>query len=90
MWISKEDSKNISQFRILLLLSVERKSYQVPGCLDHTGVITQLLREERENKGHLVVLWLDLAIAYSSLPHRLVFEALQRHHVPKDKLLGEG
>jgi len=29
----------------------------VPGCLEHTGVVTQLIREVRENKGDLVVLW---------------------------------
>lgn len=54
----------------------------VPGCLEHTGVITQLLREARENKGDLVLLWLDLANAYGSIPHKLVESALQKHHVP--------
>ncbi|KAJ8356215.1 hypothetical protein SKAU_G00190090 [Synaphobranchus kaupii] len=38
----------------------------VPGCLEHTGVVTQLIREARENKGDLTVLWLDLANAYGS------------------------
>lgn len=111
VWIPKEeDSKDISQFRIMSLLSVEGKIFfsivakrlavfflknayidtsvqkggipGVPGCLEHTGVVTQLLREARENKGDLVVLWLDLANAYSSMPHKLVLETLERHHVP--------
>ncbi|KAK0134731.1 Retrovirus-related Pol polyprotein from type-2 retrotransposable element R2DM [Merluccius polli] len=111
VWIPKEeDSKNISQFRIISLLSVEGKIFfsiiakrlalfllkngyidtsvqkggipGVPGCLEHRGVVTQLLREARENKGDLVVLWLDLANAYGSMPHKLVLEALERHHVP--------
>lgn len=56
----------------------------VPGCLKHTGVDLQLLREARENKGNLVVLWLDLANAYGSIPHRLVEKALQKHHVPEN------
>ena len=30
----------------------------------------------------LTVLWLDLANAYGSMPHKLVQEALNRHHVP--------
>lgn len=55
---------------------------KVPGCLEHTGVVTQLIREARENKGDLVVLWLDLANAYGSIPHKLVEEALNRHHIP--------
>lgn len=55
----------------------------VPGCLEHTGVVPQLLREARENKDNLVVLWLDLAQwAYGSMPHKLVLEMLERHHVP--------
>ncbi|XP_056097411.1 uncharacterized protein LOC130076370 [Rhinichthys klamathensis goyatoka] len=56
---------------------------EVSGCLEHTGVVTQLIREARENKGDLAVLWLDLANAYGSIPHKLVEEALNRHHTPK-------
>lgn len=74
MWITKEeDSKNISQFHIISLLSVEGKissalslsefflkneyidtSVQkegipgTPGCLEYTGVVTQLLGDARE------------------------------------------
>ncbi|XP_061733213.1 uncharacterized protein LOC133536595 [Nerophis ophidion] len=56
---------------------------EVSGCLEHTGVVTQLIREARENKGDLAVLWLDLENAYGSIPHKLVEEALNRHHIPK-------
>lgn len=55
---------------------------QVPGCLEHTGVITQLLSEARETNSNLAVLWLDLVNAYGSIPHKVVESALQRHHVP--------
>ncbi len=61
-----------------------------PGCLEHTGVVTQLIREAHENRGDLVVLWLDLANAYGSIPHKLVELALHLHHVPckiKDLIL---
>lgn len=54
----------------------------VPGCLEHTGVVTQLIREARENNGDLTVLWLDLANAYGSIPHKLVETTLTKHHVP--------
>ena len=54
----------------------------VPGCLEHTGVVTQLIREARENKGDLTVLWLDLANAYGSIPHKLVETTMTKHHVP--------
>lgn len=56
---------------------------KVTGCLEHKRVITQLLREARETKGNLVVLWLDLVNAYGSVPHKVVESALQRHHVPE-------
>ena len=53
-----------------------------PGCLKYTGVVTQILREARKVRGDPVALWLDLANAYGSIPHKLVKEALTRHHVP--------
>lgn len=46
-------------------------------------MVTQLIREARENKGDLAVLWLDLTNAYGSIPHKLVKEALNRHYIPK-------
>lgn len=54
---------------------------QVPGCLEHTGVITQLIREAREGRGDFAVFWLDLANAYGSIPHKLVAGALERYHL---------
>ena len=39
------------------------------GCLEHTAVISQLIREAKEGKGDLVVTWLDIANAYGSLSH---------------------
>ncbi len=111
VWIPKEeDSRNIEQFRIISLLSVESKIFfkivsqrltdfllkntyldtsvqkggvpGVPGCLEHTGVVTQLIWEARESKGDLAALWLDLTNAYGSIQHKLVKIALARHHVP--------
>ncbi|XP_057679566.1 uncharacterized protein LOC130908003 [Corythoichthys intestinalis] len=119
VWIPKEEgSKNINQFRVISLLSVEGKVFfsiisrrltefllknnyintsvqkggipGVPGCLEHNGVVTQLIREAHENRGDLSVLWLDLTNAYGSIPHKLVELALHLHHVPskiKDLIL---
>lgn len=53
--------------------SVQKGSISgLPGCVEHTGVVSQLIREARENKGNLSVLWLDLANAFGSIPHKLV------------------
>jgi len=55
----------------------------VPGCLEYTGVVTPLIREARESRGDLMVIWLDLTNAYGSIPHKLVEVALERYHVPQ-------
>ena len=63
---------------------------KVPGCIEHTGVVTQPIREAWEVKGDLAVLWLNLASAYGSIPHKLVETLLDRHHIPgkvKDLIL---
>ena len=54
----------------------------IPGCIEHTGVVSQLICEARENNRNLAVLWLDLANAYGSIPHKVVEETLRRYHVP--------
>ena len=53
------------------------------GCLEHTGVVSQLIREAKSNRGDLAVLWLDLENAYGSIPHKLVETALIKYHVPE-------
>lgn len=55
---------------------------RAPGCLEHTGVVTQLIREAHENSGDLAGLWLDLFKVYGSILHKLVELALHLHHVP--------
>ena len=54
----------------------------VAGCLEHTAVISQLIREAKDGKGNLVVTWLDIANAYGSLPHDVIMTALKNAHVP--------
>lgn len=53
----------------------------VPGCIEHTGMVTQLIREARESRGDLAILWLELANAYGSIPHKLVELSLSRYRV---------
>lgn len=49
----------------------------MPGCLEHPGVVTQLIQETRKSKGDLAIIWLDLANAYG-----FILVALTRHNVP--------
>lgn len=55
---------------------------KVPGCIEHIGVVTQLIREAREGNSELTVLWLNLANAYGSVPHKLVKTSLVQQYVP--------
>ena len=50
--------------------------------IEYTGVVSQLLKDAKRDKGDMVVLWLDLKKSYEWILHRLVEEALKRHHVP--------
>lgn len=52
------------------------------GCLEHTGILNQLIREAKGNKGNLTVVWLDLANAYGSIPHGLINMAMEHYHIP--------
>jgi len=40
------------------------------------------LKEAREKKGNLALIWLDLANAYGSIPHRLDEKAVMLYHIP--------
>ena len=55
----------------------------MPGCLEHIGMIMQVLREAKEKKGNLAILWVDLAKVYGSIPHKIVNKALRRYNVPR-------
>ena len=56
----------------------------VSGCLEHTAVLSKLIREAKAEKKNLVVTWLDIANAYGSIPHSLIQLALRRAHVPEE------
>ena len=56
---------------------------RVPGCWEHTSMVWNLLRDAKTNKKPLVLLWLDLANAYGSVPHKLIELGLRRYKVPE-------
>ena len=55
----------------------------VSGCMEHTAILSQLIREAKAEKKSLVVVWLDIANAYGSIPHNLIQIALRRAHAPE-------
>ena len=55
----------------------------IPGCIEHAYSIWDIIKEAKENKGDLNVVWLDLANAYGSVPHELLFKAMEFFHIPE-------
>ncbi|XP_052261255.1 uncharacterized protein LOC127865289 [Dreissena polymorpha] len=52
-------------------------------CVEHTSVLSLLIREARANHDDLTVVWLDLDNAYGSIPHKLIEKSLEQYHVPE-------
>lgn len=67
--------------RIIIDISVQKGGIPgAPSCPEHSGVVTQLIREAHAKSGDLAVLWLDLYNT-RSIPCKVV-ELTLRHHVP--------
>ena len=57
---------------------------RVAGCWEHTAMMWSALKDAKKSKESMAVLWLDLANAYGSVPHKLIVFALRRYQVPED------
>ena len=55
---------------------------KVPGCWKHLSMVWSVLKEARAKKSSAASIWLDIANAYGSIPHKLIFFALRRYGVP--------
>ena len=55
---------------------------KVPGCWEHLSMVWLSLKEARAEKSSLSTIWLDIANAYGSIPHKLIIFALKRYGVP--------
>ena len=52
----------------------------ISGCVEHNSAITQVNRKAKEGRKDNTVACLDLANAYGSNPHQLIYKALQHYH----------
>ncbi|VDI21700.1 Hypothetical predicted protein [Mytilus galloprovincialis] len=68
----EEKSETLKQFRTISLLNVEGKIF----------LATLIIREAKDSKGELTVVWLDLANAHGTEPKKLVESLLEKYHVP--------
>ena len=54
---------------------------KVPGCWEHLSMVWHALKEARTHKSTLATVWLGIANAYGSIPHKLIIFALLRYGV---------
>lgn len=54
---------------------------KLPGCWEHMSSVWEELKSTKTSKSNLTAVWLDIANAYGSVPHQLIFLALQRYGV---------
>ena len=79
--ISKRLVKNIITNNNLINTTVQKCCMdKVPGCWEHMSMVWSVLKEAQSTKS-LANIWLDIANAYGSIPHRLLFFALERYGV---------
>ena len=49
---------------------------KVPGCWEHMSLVWNELKEIKSKKSNITSVWLDIANAYGSIPHQLIFLVL--------------
>ena len=59
----------------------------IPGCWEHITVAWETLKEAKLEHKNVVSVRLDIANAYGSIPHQLIFFALRRYGIPKHWLV---
>ena len=64
--------------------SVEQKGFmpRVSGCIEHSTLCYEALRDARRSKRQICVAWIDLRNAFGSVRHNLIQYALQHYSVP--------
>jgi hypothetical protein len=55
----------------------------IAGCVEHSFMLFEAMKEAKEEQRQIVVSWIDLANAYGSVRHNLVQFAMDWYHVPK-------
>lgn len=54
----------------------------IPGCVEHAFSIWEEIQRAKQEKQNLSVVWLDLANAYGSVPHKVLFKAMDHFYIP--------
>ena len=83
--ISRRLEKHIVKNNKFINLSIQKGCMEkVPGCWEHMSTAWNSLKTAKAEKSDLAAVWLDIANAYGSVPHKLIFFALKRYGVPEN------
>ena len=55
----------------------------IPGCVEHHFKLSGALDEAKNQQKNICVCWIDLANAYGSVHHDLIFLTLEHYHLPQ-------
>ena len=55
----------------------------IAGCVEHSFMLFEAMKEPKEEQRQIVVSWIDLANAYGSVRQNLIQFAMDWYHVPK-------
>ena len=53
----------------------------LPGCWEHMSLVWEQLKSTKVKKTNLTAVWLDIANAYGSIPHQLIYLALESYGI---------
>jgi hypothetical protein len=56
------------------------------GCIEHGTMAAEMFKDAKQRQRQICAIWLDLANAYGSVRHSMVYFALQWYHVPEDMI----
>ena len=80
--ISKRMEKHIIHKNQFINTSIQKGCMEkVPGCWEHMSSVWDELKDNKLNKTSISAVWLDIANAYGSVTHQLIFLALERYGV---------
>ena len=54
---------------------------KIPGCWEHMSMVWDSLKSAKHDKTSLSAIWLDVANAYGSVSHQIIYFALKRYGV---------
>ena len=82
--ISKRFTRHIIEKNKFIDTSIQKGCMEnIPGCWEHIAMVWDALKDARLNQKDLVSIWLDIANAYGSISHQLIFLALRRYGIPE-------